>query len=93
MLQCNAGNSCLGFGNSTPSYMAAVQPGSLFSLISSGYLPLAEDPYPFLNNSDVVEPPLPPVTRAPTPMPAGSNSTAYGYSIIEHPTSKAARRN
>ncbi|GMY31097.1 glycerophosphodiester phosphodiesterase GDPDL3-like [Fagus crenata] len=86
-------NSCLGFGNSTPAYMTAVQPGSLIPFITSEYLPLAEAPYRDLNKSDVVEPPLPPVTRAPTPSPAGSNSTAYRYSIIEHPTSKAARRN
>uniref|UniRef100_A0A2N9IHJ7 glycerophosphodiester phosphodiesterase n=1 Tax=Fagus sylvatica TaxID=28930 RepID=A0A2N9IHJ7_FAGSY len=86
-------NSCLGFGNSTPAYMTAVQPGSLIPFITSEYLPLAEAPYRDLNNSDVVEPPLPPVTRAPTPRPAGSNSTAYRYSIIEHPTSKAASRN
>ncbi len=38
MLQCNAGNSCLGFGNSTPAYMTAVQPGSLIPFITSEYL-------------------------------------------------------
>ncbi|EEF33338.1 glycerophosphoryl diester phosphodiesterase, putative [Ricinus communis] len=74
-------NKCLNMGNSTPAYMAPVQPGSLLQLITQDYLPPAEAPNPVLTEADVAEAPLPPVkargpssstgdeTRAAAPVP------------------------
>ncbi|KAL6975232.1 glycerophosphodiester phosphodiesterase [Sarracenia purpurea var. burkii] len=67
-------NRCLGLGNSTPSYMSAVQPGSLMQLISPQDLPPAEAPNPILTETDVVEPPLPAVV-APGPTSGSGNRT------------------
>ncbi|KAA3467423.1 glycerophosphodiester phosphodiesterase GDPDL3-like [Gossypium australe] len=56
-------NRCLKRGNKTPTYMSPVQPGSLLQLVTTDYLPPAEAPKPYLTESDVVEPPLPPVAK------------------------------
>lgn len=58
-----AGNRCLGLGSKIPPYMDLVQPGGLLHLMSSQLLPPAEAPNPILTESDVVEPPLPPVSE------------------------------
>ena len=76
-LQCNAGNLCL-LGKNTPPYMFAVQAGSLMQVITPDYMPPAEAPFPVLNESDVVEPPMPPVSptaTAPSSSPGGVNTT------------------
>lgn len=51
--------------------MSPVQPGSLVQLVTSEYLPPAEAPKPVLAESDVDEPPLPPVVK-----PASDNGSA-----------------
>ncbi|XWS11287.1 hypothetical protein CRYUN_Cryun38cG0071100 [Craigia yunnanensis] len=67
-------NRCLNRGNKIPGYMSPVDPGSLFQLITSAYLPPAEAPNPYLTEADVVEPPLPSVAaKSPT---SGSSGTA-----------------
>ncbi|KAJ4975157.1 hypothetical protein NE237_000263 [Protea cynaroides] len=70
-------NSCLNMGSKTPSYMTAVPPGGLISLISNpSYLPPAEAPSAVLNDTDVIEPPLPPVVKkSPTSGPAAAPTT------------------
>ncbi|KAJ0102396.1 hypothetical protein Patl1_04048 [Pistacia atlantica] len=69
-------NLCLNLGNSTPMYMSPVQPGSLFQLITTPYLPPAEAPNPLLTEADVIEPPLPPVTDKQAPSPGGGGTAA-----------------
>lgn len=59
-------------GNKTPNYMIPVQPGSLLQIVAPEYMPPAEAPKPYLTESDVVEPPLPPVSKT------NSNSTPCG---------------
>ncbi|MBA0550229.1 hypothetical protein Golob_021192 [Gossypium lobatum] len=56
-------NRCLKRGNKTPTYMIPAQPGGLLQLVTTDYLPPAEAPKPYLTESDVVEPPLPPVAK------------------------------
>ncbi|KAE9606379.1 putative glycerophosphodiester phosphodiesterase [Lupinus albus] len=56
-------NKCLKLGNKTPPYMQAVQPGGLYELISKNNLPPAMAPLPPLSDSEVVEAPLPPVSK------------------------------
>ncbi|XP_004491450.1 glycerophosphodiester phosphodiesterase GDPDL3-like [Cicer arietinum] len=69
-------NKCLNLGDKVPPYMQPVQAGSLYGIIPSESLPPALAPLPSLTNSEVVEPPLPPVTKiAPASSPAdGTNS-------------------
>ncbi|KAM4092278.1 hypothetical protein ACB094_06G026700 [Castanea mollissima] len=63
-------------GKNPPSYMTPVQAGSLMQVITPGYLPPAEAPYPVLTVSDVDESPLPPVSATPpSSSPGGSNTT------------------
>ncbi|KAG8386058.1 hypothetical protein BUALT_Bualt03G0109500 [Buddleja alternifolia] len=57
-------NRCLGYKN-LPIYMTPVPPGGLIHLMASKNLPPAEAPNPILTESDVVEPPLPPVMQRP----------------------------
>ncbi|TXG67442.1 hypothetical protein EZV62_008717 [Acer yangbiense] len=57
----------------TPNYMSPVQPGSLIQLVTPQYLPPAEAPNPIFTVSDIVEPPLPPVTDK-TPSSSGGGS-------------------
>lgn len=66
--------------------MSPVQPGSLLGLMTPQSMPPVEPPYPVLNESDVTEPPLPPVAkinpsndngstaRAPATAPNGQSS-------------------
>ncbi|NP_001312539.1 glycerophosphodiester phosphodiesterase GDPDL4-like precursor [Nicotiana tabacum] len=65
-------NRCLGFKDSPP-YMTSVQPGSLLELMAPQFLPPAEAPNPVLTESDVVEPPLPPVAKI---NPSNDNGSA-----------------
>ncbi|XVF33915.1 hypothetical protein REPUB_Repub18cG0012300 [Reevesia pubescens] len=66
-------NRCLNRGSKIPDYMSPVQPGSLLQLITPAYLPPAEAPKPYLTESDVVEPPLPPVaSKTPLSTPSGN---------------------
>lgn len=79
-------NRCIGY-KETPPYMLPVGPGGLLQLMSTQYLPPAEAPYPVLTESDVVEPPLPPVAKiAPASNNTGSapgpNSRPSGQSAI-----------
>lgn len=53
--------------------MSPVQPGSLLGLIAPQFLPPAEAPNPVLTESDVVEPPLPPVAKI---NPSNANGSA-----------------
>ncbi|OAY55187.1 glycerophosphodiester phosphodiesterase GDPDL3 [Manihot esculenta] len=63
-------NHCLNLGENTPPYMRPAKPGALLELITPGDLPPAEAPDPVLTESDVAEPPLPPVgARVPPPSP------------------------
>lgn len=58
--------------------MSSVQAGSLMQVITPDYMPPAEAPFPVLNESDVMEPPIPPVSAtatAPTSSPGGVNKT------------------
>ncbi|XP_019460982.1 PREDICTED: glycerophosphodiester phosphodiesterase GDPDL3-like [Lupinus angustifolius] len=56
-------NKCLNLGKNTPPYMQAVQPGALYGLITDNFLPPAVAPLPPLSDSEVVEAPLPPVSK------------------------------
>ncbi|KAF2288382.1 hypothetical protein GH714_007190 [Hevea brasiliensis] len=70
-------NRCLNLGNSTPPYMASVQPGSLMQLITRENLPPAEAPNPVLTENDVTESPLPSVpARVPSSSPGGGTTQA-----------------
>ncbi|WJX64832.1 glycerophosphodiester phosphodiesterase [Trifolium repens] len=53
-------NKCLNLGGKTPPYMRPVRAGDLYGLIAKQSLPPA---YPPLTNSEVIEPPLPPVAK------------------------------
>lgn len=67
------GNRCLGYKH--PSlYFSPVETGGLLQFMSRQSLPPAEPPSPILTESDVVEPPLPPVAKI-TPT-ARNESTA-----------------
>ncbi|WOK92005.1 hypothetical protein Cni_G00696 [Canna indica] len=54
-------NSCRRMGKNAPGYMSPVQGGGLLQLVSPQSMPPALAPMPVLRDSDVVEPPLPPV--------------------------------
>ncbi|MCH99901.1 glycerophosphoryl diester phosphodiesterase family protein, partial [Trifolium medium] len=56
-------NKCLNLGNKTPPYMQPVEAGALYRLIDKPSLPPAMAPYPPLTDSEVIEPPLPPVAK------------------------------
>ncbi|XP_026448050.1 glycerophosphodiester phosphodiesterase GDPDL4-like isoform X2 [Papaver somniferum] len=65
-------------GKTLPPYMMPAKPGQLLELVTPQYLPPAEAPNPISTDSDVSEPPSPPVSKqavsnAPTP----SKSNAY----------------
>lgn len=69
-------NPCLNMATNTPAYMTPVLPGSLLQLVHDPqYLPPAEAPNPLLTDSDVIEPPLPPVAGKEAPSP-GNGTTA-----------------
>ncbi|XP_077211141.1 glycerophosphodiester phosphodiesterase GDPDL4-like [Tasmannia lanceolata] len=54
-------NTCLKLGSNMPTYMLPVQPGGLIQLLYA--IPPATAPFPSLTASDVIEPPLPPVSE------------------------------
>ncbi|CAM0945479.1 unnamed protein product [Alopecurus aequalis] len=62
-------NSCMNLGNNTPYYMLPPQRGGLLGTIDKVAQPPAMAPQPFLTDSDVVEPPLPPVSNTTAPAP------------------------
>ncbi|KAL1325558.1 hypothetical protein HN51_035612 [Arachis hypogaea] len=72
-------NKCLNLGNKTPPYMAPAQPGALFQAIPPGAAPPAPAPLPPLTVSEVIEPPLPAVSKiSPSPAPAGTKTGGQG---------------
>ncbi|KAJ1392516.1 PLC-like phosphodiesterase, TIM beta/alpha-barrel domain superfamily [Sesbania bispinosa] len=72
-------NKCLNLGNKTPPYMEAVKPGDLFSVIPKEVAPPAEAPLPPLTESEVTEPPLPPVAKiAPASGPTSETRSPQG---------------
>lgn len=62
----------------TPIYMAPVLPGGLVSLMEKPDLPPAEAPDPILTESNVIEPPLPPVVQRSPTETTGNGTTAPG---------------
>lgn len=67
-------------GNKTPQYMNPVKPGSLLQLISAAdFLPPAEAPNPVFTVSDLIEPPLPSFSDAPSTSPAGSQAATPSH--------------
>ncbi|CAI9787794.1 unnamed protein product [Fraxinus pennsylvanica] len=70
-------NRCLGYRD-LPLYMSPVQPGGLITLMAPQDLPPAEAPNPVLSESDVIEPPLPPVVKKPPTRNTGNGSMAPG---------------
>ncbi|XP_019260667.1 PREDICTED: glycerophosphodiester phosphodiesterase GDPDL4-like isoform X2 [Nicotiana attenuata] len=84
-------NRCLGY-KERPLYLSPVEPGGLLQFMAPQLLPAAEAPNPILTESDVVEPPLPPVAKitptagnesiaaAPAP-PSGQSSVVAGVFI------------
>ncbi|XP_043688506.1 glycerophosphodiester phosphodiesterase GDPDL3-like [Telopea speciosissima] len=77
-------NKCLTMGNNTPNYMLPVQPDGLMQSIPNNALPPAEAPNQILTDSNVIEPPLPPVVQklptfvTPGPAAAPTASTPNG---------------
>ncbi|XP_042445189.1 glycerophosphodiester phosphodiesterase GDPDL4-like [Zingiber officinale] len=63
-------NSCRNMGTNAPSFMSPVQGGALLQLVAPQGMPPALAPMPVLNDSDVVEPPLPPVSPRHAPAPS-----------------------
>lgn len=64
-------NSCKGMGDKTPYYMLPPQRGGLLGVImDKAALPPAMAPMPVLTDSDVAEPPLPPVSNTTAPAPS-----------------------
>ncbi|CAN4103962.1 unnamed protein product [Withania somnifera] len=68
-------NRCSTLTN-VPPYMTPVQPGNLLSLMAAQFLPPAEAPNPVLTESDVTEPPLPPVAKIKPSSDNGSTAKA-----------------
>ncbi|XVF77302.1 hypothetical protein PTKIN_Ptkin14bG0031700 [Pterospermum kingtungense] len=69
-------NRCLNKGDKTPPYMTPIQPGGLWPLITSDYLPPAEAPNPYLTEANVNEPPLPAVAaKTPSSAPSAPSTT------------------
>lgn len=64
-------NSCRNMGDKTPDYMLPPQRGGLLGVImDKAALPPAMAPMPVLTDSDVAEPPLPPVSNTTAPAPS-----------------------
>lgn len=78
---CNAGNPCSDVNNpATAIAISAISPGNLIKQVDQTALPPALPPSPVLDNEDVVDPPLPPVTKiknnaAPAQAPKASGAT------------------
>nr|CAB3447075.1 unnamed protein product [Digitaria exilis] len=72
-------------GKNEPAFMYPVQPGGLLSTIDPVAQPPAAAPMPLLTDSDVAEPPLPPVsntTTAPSPSSHASLRIKTDVSIL-----------
>ncbi|KAE8780611.1 putative glycerophosphoryl diester phosphodiesterase 1 [Hordeum vulgare] len=68
-------NSCRKMGDKTPYYMLPPQRGGLLGVIpDKAALPPAMAPMPVLTDSDVAEPPLPPVSNTTGPAPSHAAS-------------------
>lgn len=67
MVAHSAGSSCRNLGSDVPIYMQPIEAGQLLSLMIPNSLPPALSPIPPLTVSDVVEPPLPSVSRSVAP--------------------------
>ncbi|KAH0458760.1 hypothetical protein IEQ34_011574 [Dendrobium chrysotoxum] len=89
-------NSCRNLGEKMPSYMLPVSVGGLRELISPAAQPPLRSPLPVLEDSNVVEPPLPSVSpinpSIPTPTPpnqgnASASPTQTSISTILSPVS------
>ncbi|KAL0916072.1 hypothetical protein M5K25_013554 [Dendrobium thyrsiflorum] len=87
-------NSCRNLGNNMPNYMQPVQVGGLKQLLVAPAQPPVLSPMPILEDSDVVEPPLPSVSpvnpSTPTPPNQGNASapaTQHSNSSILSPVS------
>ncbi|KAH0459027.1 hypothetical protein IEQ34_011841 [Dendrobium chrysotoxum] len=87
-------NSCRNLGKNMPSYMKPVQVGGLKQLVVAPAQPPILSPMPILEDSDVVEPPLPSVSpvnpSTPTPPNQGNASvpaTQHSNSSILSPVS------
>ncbi|KAG6474369.1 hypothetical protein ZIOFF_068303 [Zingiber officinale] len=65
--QSKDGSSCRNLGSDVPIYMQPIEAGQLLSLMTPNSLPPALSPIPPLTVSDVVEPPLPSVSRSVSP--------------------------
>ncbi|KAL8509839.1 hypothetical protein ACS0TY_016891 [Phlomoides rotata] len=70
-------NRCLGY-KETPLYMSPVSPGGLLTVMAKPDMPPAEAPDPVLTESNVIEPPLPPVAERPPTETTGNGTTAPG---------------
>ncbi|XP_061360949.1 glycerophosphodiester phosphodiesterase GDPDL3-like [Gastrolobium bilobum] len=66
-------NRCLNLGEDTPPYMKLPPIGGLLPIIPKNQVPPAEAPAPPLTESEVIEPPLPPVSKT-----ASSSSPVAG---------------
>ncbi|KAF7815952.1 glycerophosphodiester phosphodiesterase GDPDL3-like [Senna tora] len=76
-------NKCLNLGDKTPPSMQVVRPGELLGLVTKDYLPPAEAPLPVLSDSEVSEPPLPPVSKiSPASSPAGASPPKNAQSKV-----------
>lgn len=62
-------------GNDTPPYMQPVKAGDLLKLVTKDYLPPAQAPLPSLTESEVAEPPLPPVSSETASAPGPATGT------------------
>ncbi|KAK2639873.1 hypothetical protein Ddye_027668 [Dipteronia dyeriana] len=70
-------NRCLSKDlKTTPSYMSPVQPGGLIQLVTAQDLQPAQAQNPILTESDIAEPPLPPVAEKPPSSPGGGSAAA-----------------
>ncbi|KAJ0965155.1 hypothetical protein J5N97_026293 [Dioscorea zingiberensis] len=82
-------NTCSKLGDKLPQYMKPVEVGTLWSMISQAKLPPAMAPYPVLNDSDVVEPPLPSAPVKPS-APIGGNTNAVTPKSAPTPSGSTA---
>ncbi|XP_074576447.1 glycerophosphodiester phosphodiesterase GDPDL4-like [Curcuma longa] len=68
-------NSCRNMSTNAPNYMYPVQGGTLLQLVAPQGMPPALAPMPVLNDSDVAEPPLPPVSPRHAPAPSADTAS------------------
>ncbi|KAG8060475.1 hypothetical protein GUJ93_ZPchr0002g24165 [Zizania palustris] len=63
-------NSCMNMGNSLPGFMIPAKPGGLIESMLGAAQPPTLAPMPPLTESDIVEPPLPPVNNSTASAPS-----------------------